>query len=166
MSKRKSLLILILLSLNLGAWSIGDGWRTDRIIYPSVQVSGLSMPMVLAQMYVESRGDWGAVSREGCRGSMQIHPRTAKDYGIPRWTLDHPVLSLQAGITIMSTLWTRFENVSMPEKWRMVLSAYNCGRSRTIHAIHRYGRGWQRGIPAETRKYILKIQNRYYGGGK
>ena len=170
--------LLILLSLSLGAWNVRDSWRsvTPQVLKLSSRCGVTELPMdvhksldiymIQAQMEVESHGDWGAVSREGCRGSMQVHPETAKAYSIPTWTLDHPVLSLDAGIAIMSTLWTRFENVSMPERWEKALSCYNAGRSRTLRAIRRYGRGWQRGIPAETRNYIRKVMNRYYGGGE
>ena len=133
----------------------------------SRQCEQLDIYMILAQRHVESGGDHGAVSKEHCVGQMQIHPDTARDFGIPVWTLDHPVLGLDAGITIMSTLWTRFENVSKKrnmlrnETWKLALGAYNCGYSRTIKSYLTLGENWQRGIPVETRQYIVKVLNRY-----
>jgi hypothetical protein len=123
----------------------------------------LTIAMIQAQMDVESRGDWGAISREGCRGSMQVHPITAKDYGIPVWTLSHPVLSLQAGITIMSKLWSRWSFVTnWKDHWSLVLSSYNAGYTRTNAAYHRLGKRWMDGVPQETRTYVNKILNRYW----
>jgi len=167
--------LLILLSLSLGAWNVRDSWRsvTPQVLKLSSRCGVTELPMdvhksldiymIQAQMEVESHGDWGAVSREGCRGSMQVHPETAKAYSIPTWTLDHPVLSLDAGITIMSKLWTRFNNVSMPERWELCLASYNAGYSRTIKSYLTLGKRWQRGIPGETRSYIHKVMRRYYG---
>ena len=131
----------------------------------------LDIYMIIAQMEVESHGDWSVVSHKGCIGMMQILPSTARDYGIPIYYLDHPVIGMDAGIEIMSSLWSRFEtsscdnvrcNILRFDTWELALSAYNCGLSRTLKSL-RLGRRWQYGVPLETRHYIRKVLNRYYG---
>jgi len=130
------------------------------------RVSELTIYHILAQMYVESRGDYRAISHRDCHGPMQVNPATGAEHGYPEWSLTHPVIGMEAGITIMSKLWTRFGNVSMPERWKLSLAAYNGGYKRTIMAYYRYGKHWQWGIPQETRQYIVKVFNRYYGRTK
>jgi hypothetical protein len=125
--------------------------------------NGLTIYHILAQMYVESRGDYRAISHRDCHGPMQVMPATGAEHGYPEWSLTHPVIGMEAGITIMSKLWARFRNVSMPERWKLSLAAYNGGYKRTIMAYYRYGRRWMDGIPAETKLYIKKVLRRYYG---
>jgi len=132
----------------------------------------LDIYMIIAQMEVESHGDWSVVSHKGCIGMMQILPSTAMDYGIPLYYLDHPVIGMDAGIVIMQDLWSRFVVTNRDSRprfvtnsndvWSLALSSYNCGYSRTLKALQ-LGRRWQYGVPSETRHYIKKVLNRYYG---
>ena len=123
----------------------------------------LTSEMIMAQMYVESRGDYRVISHKNCHGAMQVNPVTGKEHGYPEWSLTHPVIGMAAGISIMSKLWSRWHFVTNSnERWKLSLAAYNCGLSRTLRSV-RLGRKWQRGIPIETRKYIVKVMNRYYG---
>lgn len=125
----------------------------------------LSIEMIQAQMYVESRGDWGAVSREKCIGSMQISPVLAKEFGMPVHYLDHPILGMEYGIRIMEYYWVRWYKVRNPmARWELCLSSYNAGFPRTNGAYRRLSSRWRDGVPHETRRYIERVMKKYHGG--
>lgn len=146
---------------------VGYDQQTTATILPIDDHKSLDIYMIQAQMMVESHGDWSAVSSEKCIGSMQISPVLAKEFGMPTYYLDHPIMGLDYGIRIMEYLWSRLHFVTnWNERWKLSLSAYNCGYSRTIKSYLTLGRRWQQGIPGETRSYIRKVQNKYYGRGK
>jgi soluble lytic murein transglycosylase-like protein len=127
-------------------------------------VNELNVYMILAQRFVESHGDYRAISHKNCHGPMQVNPATAREYGIPEWSLTHPVLGMDAGIRIMEYYWVLFHGYA--DRWALSLAAYNCGYGRTIKSYLTLGHRWQQGVPSETRSYILKVQNRYYKGVK
>ena len=151
---------------------------------------GLTIYHITAQMWVESNGDWRAISNKNCHGPMQVMPATGAEYGYPEWALTHPVIGMDAGIEIMRDLWSRFvtlesdsrsrfvtnsnsrtikdylihdvrRNILRNQTWALALSAFNCGYSRTLKAL-RLGHRWRDGIPAETRHYIKKVLRQYY----
>lgn len=126
--------------------------------------NGLTIYHIMSQMYVESRGDYRVISHRNCHGAMQVNPVTGKEYGYPEWSLTHPVIGTEAGIAVMSKLWGRFHFVTNSnERWKLALASYNAGYGRTIRSFRTHGKNWQRGIPGETRLYIRKVMNRYYG---
>lgn len=122
----------------------------------------LTMRHIFAQMMAESGGDYGAISKAGCIGSMQVMPATAAEYGIQEWELRHPVLGLDAGIRIMSDLWQRWQQIKNPElRWKLSLASYNCGYYRTKRLYNRHRDSWQDHIPGETRHYIKRTMQEF-----
>lgn len=151
-----------ILHVSLGAWSTNDCWRADRIAHTSEQVSGLSMPMIQAQIAVESSWDHGVVGKAGERGLLQVSPIACKEFGIPRWTLDNQLLGLQSGMNIMRHNWELFPSVTdHMERWQLALACYQASHYRVLRAYWRYGNHWRRGVSAKTRRYCADVMNRY-----
>ena len=108
---------------------------------------GLDENLVRAVVEVESNYNPTAVSRKGCIGLMQLHPDTAKRFGV-RNSFD-PDENIEGGVKYLKFLMSEFEG-ELP----LVLAAYNAGEN----AVARYD-----GIPPyrETQNYVRKVTARY-----
>jgi len=113
---------------------------------------GLDENLVRAIVEVESNYNPTAVSRKGCIGLMQLHPDTAKRFGV-RNSFD-PGENIEGGVKYLNFLMSEFDG-QLP----LVLAAYNAGEN----AVARYD-----GIPPyrETQNYVRKVTARYrsFGG--
>lgn len=73
----------------------------------------------VAVEYVESRGNPNVVSRDGCVGLMQVHPRWAK---VPRAQLFDPETNRAEGRRLLKYWHGRAKG-----DWLLTLAAYRCG---------------------------------------
>ena len=103
--------------------------------------------LVQAIVQVESSYDPFAISPKGCKGLMQLHPDTARRFGVHE--IFHPEDNLEGGIKYLRFLMDHFEG-DLP----LVLAAYNAGEN----AVMRHG-----GIPPyeETINYVDKVGSLY-----
>ena len=108
----------------------------------------LDANFVEAIVSVESNYDRYAVSSKGCLGLMQLHPDTAKRFGV-RDAFD-PADNIRGGIRYLNFLMSLFEG-----NLEHVLAAYNAGEK----AVVRY-----HGVPPypETQQYIRKVTTLYH----
>ena len=104
--------------------------------------------LVEAIVSVESSYDRYAVSSKGCLGLMQLHPDTAKRFGV-RDAFD-PADNIRGGMRYLNFLMSLFEG-----NLEHVLAAYNAGEK----AVVRY-----HGVPPypETQQYIRKVTTLYH----
>ena len=87
---------------------------------------GFDWPLIVAQMYQESRFDPRARSPAGAIGLMQLLPRTAREFGVgnPR----DPEQSIRAGVAYLAWLHSRFESeLAVEDRLWFALAAYNAG---------------------------------------
>ena len=111
----------------------------------------LQPALLRAVIAVESAFDTRAVSRAGAQGLMQLHPTTARRYGVG--DAFDPEQNVHAGARYLSDLLRRYGN-----DLELALAAYNAGED----AVDRHGRH----IPPyrETRAYVpavLKLYHRF-----
>jgi soluble lytic murein transglycosylase-like protein len=111
----------------------------------------LQPALLRAVIAIESAFDAHAVSRAGAQGLMQLHPATAKRYGVG--DAFDPEQNVHAGARYLSDLLRRYGN-----DLELALAAYNAGED----AVDRHGRH----IPPyrETREYVpavLKLYRRF-----
>jgi soluble lytic murein transglycosylase-like protein len=106
--------------------------------------------LVRAVIKVESNFNPNAVSRKGAMGLMQLMPQTARQLNVAN-PFD-PQQNVDAGVRHLKQL---MENYGGDVK--LTLAAYNAGQG----AVARSG-----GVPhfAETRNYVKRITQLYYGG--
>jgi soluble lytic murein transglycosylase-like protein len=106
--------------------------------------------LVRAVIKVESNFNPNAVSRKGAIGLMQLMPQTARQLNVAN-PFD-PQQNVDAGVRHLKQL---MENYGGDVK--LTLAAYNAGQG----AVARSG-----GVPhfAETRDYVKRITQLYYGG--
>ena len=106
--------------------------------------------LVRAVIKVESNFNPNAVSRKGAIGLMQLMPQTARQLNVAN-PFD-PQQNVDAGVRHLKQL---MENYGGDVK--LTLAAYNAGQG----AVARSG-----GVPhfAETRNYVKRITQLYYGG--
>jgi soluble lytic murein transglycosylase-like protein len=104
--------------------------------------------LLRAVVAAESAFDARAVSRAGAQGLMQLHPDTARRYGVAN-PFD-AAENLEGGAHYLSDLLRRYNN-----DLTLTLAAYNAGEE----AVERYGRH----IPpyAETRAYVPTVLRLY-----
>ena len=104
--------------------------------------------LLRAVIAVESAFDTRAVSRAGAQGLMQLHPATARRYGVA--DAFDPEQNVRAGALYLSDLLRRYGN-----NLELALAAYNAGEN----AVDRYG---QRVPPyLETRAYVPAVLKMY-----
>jgi len=108
---------------------------------------GISSDLVEAIIRVESNYDPTAVSAKNCKGLMQLHPDTAKRFGVT--DIFDPEENLHGGIKYLRYLMDQF-----PDNLDHVLAAYNAGEN----AVSRH-----KGIPPyrETKNYVKKVKSLY-----
>jgi soluble lytic murein transglycosylase-like protein len=107
--------------------------------------------LVRAVVKVESNFNPNAVSRKGAMGLMQLMPQTARQLNVSN-PFD-PEQNVDAGVRHLKQL---MENYGGDVK--LTLAAYNAGQGAVARSA---------GIPhfAETRNYVKRITQLYYGGG-
>jgi len=105
---------------------------------------GVDVELVQAIIKVESNYNPNAVSPKNCKGLMQLHPDTARRFGV-RNVFD-PVQNIEGGVRYLSYLIDTF-GLELDR----ILAAYNAGE----HAVKRYD-----GIPPypETVGYVEKVK--------
>ena len=150
--------LLVLLSTSLraddGASSFDkNGLRDTRAGYLSLIEEwapkyNLDVHLVEAIIMVESNYNRYAVSSKGCQGLMQLHPDTARRFGVSD-SFD-PEDNIRGGVKYLNFLMGYFEG-----NLEHVLAAYNAGEQ----AVVRY-----RGVPpySETQRYVRKVTAAYH----
>lgn len=108
---------------------------------------GVDMDLVNAVIRVESNFRPQAVSPKGCLGLMQLHPDTARRFGV-RDAFD-PVQNIEGGVRYLEFLLDYFQG-----DLELALAGYNAGEN----AVIRYG-----GVPPypETIDYVNKVTSLY-----
>lgn len=108
----------------------------------------LQPALLRAVIAVESAFNPRAVSRAGAQGLMQLHPKTARRYGVG--DAFDPAENVRGGATYLRDLMRRYNN-----NLELVLAAYNAGED----AVDRYGRH----IPPyrETQAYVPAVLRLY-----
>ena len=108
---------------------------------------GVDMDLVNAVIRVESNFRPEAVSPKGCLGLMQLHPDTARRFGV-RDVFD-PVQNIEGGVRYLEFLLDYFQG-----DLELALAGYNAGEN----AVIRYG-----GVPPypETIDYVNKVRRLY-----
>lgn len=117
------------------------------LIVEAAQRHQVDADLVEAIMAVESGFDPFAVSDKNCKGLMQLHPDTAKRFGVD--DIFDPEQNIEGGVKYLEYLQNYFDN-----DLTKVVAAYNAGEN----AVERYD-----GAPPfrETRDYMRKISSRY-----
>ncbi len=116
--------------------------------YPMIRESaskyGVDEGLVQAIIKVESNYNPSAVSVKDCKGLMQLHPDTARRFGVSN--VFDPAENIEGGVRFLSHLMKSFDDLDL------VLAAYNAGEN----AVKRYD-----GIPpySETRQYVQKVRS-------
>ena len=133
-----------------------SSWRERAVSYSGLidrtaRRTSLQPALLKAVIAAESAFDPNAVSRAGAQGLMQLHPMTAKRYGVTN-PFD-PADNMDGGARYLHDLLRRFNN-----NLELALAAYNAGEE----AVERHGRR----IPpyAETQAYVptvLKLYRRF-----
>ncbi len=123
--------------------------RSDRyegLIHEIAGQYGEDAQLVKAIIRVESAFDPRAVSSKDCKGLMQLHPDTARQYGVK--DVFDPSDNITGGVKYLQHLRRNFDDIEL------VLAAYNAGEN----AVLRYD-----GIPPyrETRNYVKKVLKIY-----
>lgn len=108
---------------------------------------GVDTELVNAVIRVESNFRPEAVSPKGCLGLMQLHPDTARRFGV-RDVFD-PVQNIEGGVRYLEFLLDYFQG-----DLELALAGYNAGEN----AVVRYG-----GVPPypETIDYVNKVRRLY-----
>lgn len=108
---------------------------------------GVSQSLVEAIIKVESNFDPTAVSSKDCKGLMQLHPDTARRFGVD--DIFDPAQNIEGGVKYLSYLMGFFD-----QKLDHVLAAYNAGENAVVR---------HKGIPpySETKNYIRKVRALY-----
>lgn len=106
---------------------------------------GIDEDLVRAIIKVESNFDPRAVSHKNCKGLMQLHPDTAKRFGVT--DIFDPAANIEGGVKYLDFLMKSFDR-----QLDLVLAAYNAGEN----AVRRY-----EGVPpySETLNYVDKVKN-------
>lgn len=120
----------------------------NHLIDQAAKKSALQPALLRAVIAVESAFNPRAVSSAGAQGLMQLHPKTAKRYGVG--DAFDPEQNVHGGARYLSDLMRRYDN-----NLELVLAAYNAGEQ----AVDRYGRQ----IPPyrETREYVPAVLRLY-----
>jgi soluble lytic murein transglycosylase-like protein len=107
----------------------------------------LPIPLIVAMVAVESRGQPHAVSPAGARGLLQVMPATGQDLGVEPDALFHPGRNIEAGSGYMRMMLDRYDG-----HIDSALGAYNWGPGNIDSG---------RPPPRETRQYIRDVRHQY-----
>lgn len=124
--------------------------EVDAAIEQAAAKHNLDPNLVRAVIRVESNFNPNAVSRKGAMGLMQLMPNTARQLNVTN-PFD-PEQNVEAGVRHLKKL---LENYGGDVK--LTLAAYNAGQAAVARSA---------GIPrfSETRNYVKRITDLYYGG--
>jgi soluble lytic murein transglycosylase-like protein len=129
------------------------GWKDRSHVFASIidltaRRTEVHPALLKAVIAAESAFDPYAVSKAGAQGLMQLHPNTAKRYGVAD-PFD-PAANVDGGARYLHDLLRRFDN-----NLELALAAYNAGEE----AVERHGRH----IPpyAETQAYVPTVLRLY-----
>ena len=105
----------------------------DELVRREAATHGFDWPLIVAQMYQESRFNPKARSPAGALGLMQMLPRTAREFGVGN--LRDPEQSIRAGVAYLSWLHSRFEpDLAVKDRIWFSLAAYNAGYGHVTDA--------------------------------
>ncbi len=107
----------------------------------------LPIPLIVAMVAVESRGQPHVVSLAGARGLLQVMPATGRDLGLEPDALFHPGQNIEAGSRYMRMMLDRYDG-----HIDSALGAYNWGPGNMDGG---------RAPPRETRQYIRDVRHQY-----
>ncbi len=106
----------------------------DRLVKRFAGKYDFHWPLIVSQMYQESRFDPKAVSWAGAKGLMQVMPKTAKEMGFK--SLQDPATGLHAGVKYLDWTRDRFDPSLHPgDRTWFALAAYNAGAGHVFDAI-------------------------------
>lgn len=119
-----------------------DVERFEGLIQEISGKYGEDAQLVKAIIRVESAFNPRAVSSKNCKGLMQLHPDTARQFGVS--DVFDPSDNIHGGVRYLQHLRRNFDDIEL------ILAAYNAGEN----AVLRYD-----GIPPyrETRNYVEKV---------
>ena len=137
-----------LLHLNRGRFFTEQ--EIDAAIVQSAARHNVDPNLVRSVVKVESNFNPNAVSRKGAMGLMQLMPSTARSLNVSN-PFD-PTQNVDAGVRHLKRLLESYGG-----DIRLSLAAYNAGSGAVARSS---------GVPrfAETRNYVRRITNLYYGG--
>jgi soluble lytic murein transglycosylase-like protein len=118
----------------------------ESLVNEAGRKHGVDPSLIKAVIQVESNGNPSAVSKSGALGLMQLMPETAAQLGVTN-PLD-PAENIMAGTRYLRMLLDRYRG-----DLKLALAAYNWGMGNLEKRPE--------GLPAETKNYILKVENRY-----
>ena len=98
----------------------------DALVKREAAAHGFDWPLIVAQMYQESRFNPKARSPAGAIGLMQMLPRTAREFGVKN--LRDPEQAVRVGVAYLAWLHSRFEpDLTVKNRIWFTLAAYNAG---------------------------------------
>ena len=98
----------------------------DTLIRREATTYGFDWPLIVAQMYQESRFNRKARSPAGALGLMQLMPRTAREFGVENSR--DPEQAVRGGVAYLAWLHSRFEpELTVKDRIWFALAAYNAG---------------------------------------
>ena len=123
----------------------------DAAIVQSAARHNVDANLVRSVVKVESNFNPNAVSRKGAMGLMQLMPSTARSLNVSN-PFD-PEQNVDAGVRHLKRLLENYGG-----DIRLSLAAYNAGTGAVARSA---------GVPrfAETRNYVRRITDLYFGGG-
>ena len=137
--------------LNIRSNRVFTEQEIDAAILQAASRHNVDPNLVRSVVKVESNYNPNAVSRKGAMGLMQLMPGTARSLNVTN-PFD-PAQNVDAGVRHLKRLLESYGG-----DVRLSLAAYNAGAGAVSRSA---------GVPrfAETRNYVRRITNLYYGGG-